>query len=172
MKSGLENWNKYQSKISTETPNQYLDYLIDPSFQRSNRLLVLSFENEEQRKRYKRYYLLTVEIKYFNVIIDGKNFFDQPVRHKLMIFDNIRIIATGQGDYYTAGCLLDYNYFKSYYEMITIYLNKQQALGADPKVIQQINFTGNLAMQAAISFIFEEVKETVLDFSQGTVKVF
>ena len=54
----------------------------------------------------------------------------------------IRMIATGQGDDYTTGCLLDYNYFKSYYYMIAIYLSKQQELDADPKAIQQINFTG------------------------------
>ena len=76
LKSGLKrtiNWNKYQSKISTERQNQYLDDLIDPSFQRVNRLFVLSFEDEEQRKSYKRYYLPKVEINY-NVMIDGQNF--------------------------------------------------------------------------------------------------
>ena len=66
LKSGFKkaiNWNKYQSEVSTERPNQYLDFLIDPSFQGVNRLFVLSFENEAQRKSYKRYYLPTREIK-------------------------------------------------------------------------------------------------------------
>ena len=69
--------------------------------------------------------------------------------------------------------LLDYNYFKSYYKMIAIDLSKQQALDFDPKTIQQINFTGNLdwAAGATMFFIIEEVKGTILDFSQGTVKV-
>ena len=71
-----------------------------------------------------------------------------------MTYDNIWKIATGQGDEYTSGCLLDYNYFKNCYKMIAIDLSKQQALNADPKAIQQINFTGNLERQVIIFFIF------------------
>ena len=70
------------------------------------------------------------------------------------------------------GCLLDYNYFNNYYKMIAIDLSKQQALDADPKAIQQINFTGNLEQQSTIFLIIKEAKEMVLNFSQGTVKVF
>ena len=106
-------------------------------------------------------------------MIDGKNFFDQPINSDLKTYENIRKIATGQGDDYTTGCLLDYIYFKNYYKMIAVDLSKQQALDADPKAIQQINFTANLdrAGNTRIYFILEEAKETVLDFSQGTVKV-
>ena len=101
--------------------------------------------------------------------IDGKNFFDQPVKNDNK---NIRKIATGQGDDYTTGCLLDYTYFKKYYKMIAIDLSKQQALDADPKAIQQINFTANLdRANTRFYFILEEAKETVFEFSQGTVKV-
>ena len=109
-------------------------------------------------------------MKNSNVMIDGQNFFDQPVKNNLMTYDDIRKIA--QGDEYTIGSLLDYNYFNNYYKMIAIDLNKQQALDAEPKAIQQINFTENLENNAVIFFIFEQAKETVLDFSQGTVKVF
>ena len=82
-------------------------------------------------------------------------------------------IATGQGDGYTAGCLLDYSYFMDTYKIIAVDLSKQQALDADPRAIQQINFTANLdrAGNTRIYFILEEAKETILDFSQGTVKV-
>ena len=73
-----------------------------------------------------------------------KNFFVQPVKSDMRTYDNIRKIETGQGDDYITGCLLDYNYFNKHYKMIAIDLNKQQALDAEPKVIQQINFTGNL----------------------------
>ena len=71
-------------------------------------------------------------------------------------------------------CLLDYNYFKNHYKFIDTDLSKQQALDADSRAIQQINFTGNLDRDngATMFFIIEEAKETVLDFSQGTVKVF
>ena len=104
---------------------------------------------------------------------DGKNFFDQPINSDLKTYDNIRKIATGYGDDYTTGCLLDYTYFKDYYEKIAIDLTKQQALDADPRAIQQINFMVNLdrAGNTIIFFIIEEAKETVLDFSQGTTKV-
>ena len=147
-------------------------YLIDSSFQGVNRLFVLSFENEAQRTSYKRYYLPTVEIKDYNVMIDGQNFFDHPLKNNLRTYDSIRKITIGEGDDYTTGCLLDYNYFEKYYKMIATDLSKQQALDADPKPIQQINFTGNLENNAVIFFIIEEAKKNVLDFSQGTVKVF
>ena len=103
---------------------------------------------------------------------DGQNLFDQPIRNNLITYDNIWKIATDQGDDYTTGCVLDNNYFNNYYKMLAIDLSKQQALDADPKEIQQINFTKNLENQSVILFIIEEVKETVLDFSQGTAKVF
>ena len=102
-------------------------------------------------------------------MIDGKNFFDQPINSELR---NIRKIATGKGDDYTTCCLIDYSYFKENYKVIAIDLSKQQALDADPRAIQQINFTANLdrAGNTTMFFIIEEAKETVLDFSQGTVK--
>ena len=81
-------------------------------------------------------------------------------------------MSTGQKDDYTTGCLLDYNYFKKYYKMIATDLVKQQELDSNPKVIQQINFTGNLKNQSKLFFIIEEAKEIVLHFSQGTVKLF
>ena len=105
-------------------------------------------------------------------MIDGKNFFDQPINSDLKTYENIRKIATGQGDDYTTGCLLDYSYFKDHYKMIAIDLSKQQALDAHPRAIQHINFTANLDRAGNMMFfIIEEAKGTVLDFSQGTVKV-
>ena len=102
--------------------------------------------------------------------IDGKNFFDQPVKNDK---HNIRKIATGHGDGYTTGCLLHYTYFKKHYKMIPIDLNKQQVLDADPKAIQQINFTAKLDRvgNTRFYFILEKIKETVFEFSQITVKV-
>ena len=88
-------------------------------------------------------------------------------------YENIRKITIGQGDDYKTGGLLDYTYFKKYYKMIAVDLSKQQALDADPKAIQQINFTANLDREnnTRFYFILEEAKETVFEFSQGTVKV-
>ena len=71
-------------------------------------------------------------------MIDGKNFLNQPIKNDKITYENIRKIATSQGDHYTTGCLLDYNYFKNYYKMIAVDLSKQQALDSDPKAIQQI----------------------------------
>ena len=106
-------------------------------------------------------------------MIDGRNFFDQPINSMIKRYKNIRKIATGQGDDYTTGCLLDYSYFKENYKMIAIDLSKQQELDADPRAIQQINFTANLerAEGPAMFFIIEQAKETISEFSQETVKV-
>ena len=107
-------------------------------------------------------------------MIDGRNFFDEPVKNNLRTYDNFSKIATGQGDDYTTGCLLDYPYLKNYYKMVATDLSKQQKLDADPKAIKQINSTGNLkgSGHTTMFFIIKEAKETVLDKSQGTVKVF
>ena len=114
-----------------------------------------------------------VEIKDYNVMIDGKNFFDQSINSMTKTHENIKKIATGQWHNYRTGCLLDYPYFKDNYKLIAIGLRKQQALDVDPREIQQINFTANLDRTGNINmfFVIEEAKETVLDFSQGTVKV-
>ena len=74
-------------------------------------------------------------------MIDGKDFLDQTIKDNKVTYENIRKITTGQRDEYTTGCLLDYMCFKKYYKIITIDLSKQQALNADPKAIQHINFT-------------------------------
>ena len=176
LKSGFKrtiSWNKYLSKPELLPQNPNLNHLIEPSFQGVNRLFVLAFENDTQRKSNKIHYIPNVEIKDYNVMIDGKNFFEQPVKYDKVTHKNIRETVIGQGDDYTTGCLLDYIYFKNYYKMIAVDLSKQQALDADPKAIQQINFTANLdrAGNTRFYFILEEAKETVFEFSQGTVKV-
>ena len=166
-------WNKYLSKAELLRWNPNLNHLVEPSFQGVNRLFVLAFEDDAQRISNKRYYIPNVEIKDYNVMIDGKNFFDQPVKNDKVTYENIRKITIGQGDDYTTGCLLDYTYFKKYYKMIAVDLSKQYALDADPKAIRQINFTANLDTpgRTRIYFILEKAKETVFEFSQGTVKV-
>ena len=90
----------------------------------------------------------------------------------LVTDENIRKIAAGQGDDYTTGCLLDYSYFTNTYKMIAVDLNNQQSLDADPRAIQQINFTTNLDREGntRVYFILEEAKETILDFSQEKSK--
>ena len=141
LKSGFKrviNWNKCLSKPELLAQNPNLNHLIEPSFQGVNRLFVLAFENDNHRTIHDRYYLPTVEIKAYNIMINGQNFFDQPIKNNKVTYENIRKIATGQGDDYTTGCLLDYSYFADTYKMIAVDLSKQQALDADPRAIQQL----------------------------------
>ena len=156
--------------------------MVEASFQGINRLFVLAFENDVQRTVHSGYYLPNVEIKNYNVMINGENFFDQPIRDNKVTYEklllenllrNIRRIATGRGDDYTTASFLDYPYFRDSYKMIVVDLSKQQALDADPRAIEQINVAANLdgAGNTRIYFILEESKETKLDFAQGTVKV-
>ena len=169
----LINWNKYLSKPELLAQNPNLNHLVEPSFQGVNRLFVLAFGNDNDRISDELYYLPIVEIKDYNIMINSENFFDQPIKNNKVTYDNIRKIAIGQGDDNTTGCLLDYPYFLNTYKMIAVDLRRQQALDADPRAIQQINFTANLdrAGNTRVYFILEEAKETILDCSQGTVKV-
>ena len=176
LKSGFKrviNWNKCLSKPELLAQNANLNHLVEPSFQGVNRLFVLAFSNDNHRISTKRYNLPDVEMKDYNIMINGENFLDQPIKNKKTKYENIRKIAIGEGDDYTTGCLLDYPYFMDTYKMIAVDLSKQQALDADPRAIQQINFTTNLdrARNTRIYFILEEAKETMLEFSQGAVKV-
>ena len=106
-------------------------------------------------------------------MINRENVFDQPIKNNKVTYENIRKIATGQGDDYTTCCLLDYSYFAATCKMIAVDLSKQQPFDADPRAIQHINFTTNLDRvgNTRVYFILEEAKETILDVSQGTVKI-
>ena len=164
LKSGFKrviNWNKYLSKPELLAQNPNLNHFIEPGFQGVNRLFVLAFENDTQRTNTKGYYLPNVEIKDYTTMINGENFFVQPIKNNKVTYEKI---CAGSGDDYTTGCLLDYPYFKDSYKITAVDLSRQQALDADPRAIQQINFTANLdrAGNARIYFILEEGKETIL----------
>ena len=92
----------------------------------------------------RKYFLPRVNITNYNVLIDGRNFYDQPINDIIKQYDEIRKIATGQGDDYTTGCLLDYQYFKDHYNLIAIDLGKLKELDANSTAIQQIEFYGIL----------------------------
>ena len=115
LKSGFKrtiSWNKYLAKPELSARNRNLNHLSKPSFQGVNKPFVLAFENDDQRISSKRYYISNVEIKDYNVMIDGKNFFDQLVKNDKVTYENIIKISADQGDDYTTGCLLDYIYIK------------------------------------------------------------
>ena len=115
LKSGFKrtvNWNKYLSNPELLRQNSNLNHLVEPSFQGVKTLFVLAFENDTQRTSI-GYYLPNIELKDYNIMISGENFFDSPIKNNKVIHENIRKIATGQGDDYTTGCLLDYPYLAS-----------------------------------------------------------
>ena len=122
-------WKEYQSKIETK----------DALFQDVNRLFVLAFNNTTQnvagnpsnntanrvqRDSHRKYFLPRVNITNYNVLSDGRNFYDQPINDQIKKYDEIRKIATGKGDNYTTGRLLDYQYFKGHYQLIAVDLSK------------------------------------------------
>ena len=115
LKSGSKrtiSWNKYVSKFKLLARNRNINHLIEPSYQGENKLFVLAFEYDTQRTSNKRYCIPNVEIEDYNVIVDGKNFFDQPIKNNKVTYENIRKTFTGQGDDYATGCLLHYTYSK------------------------------------------------------------
>ena len=101
------------------------------------------------------------------MLIDGRNFYDQPINYSVRKYDEIRKIVTGKGD----NCLLDYGYFKKNYQLIAVDLSKQRELDADPRAIQQIEFIGMLKTRLNVFTILEKSKETILEFYKGTAKV-
>ena len=104
-------WKKYKSEITTEAKNNNLDYLIDPTFRNINRLFVLSFKignDDPTGDSFDQYYMILVEIKYFDAIIDNKLFFDQPVKNKQEEYE--KLIEMSKNDDYTTGNLLRYLY--------------------------------------------------------------
>ena len=148
-------WNKYKSKIESKEAdkNNLTRFSLDASFQGTNRLFFLAFNNTTkndyevpdsntanrvQRDSHRKYFLLRVDKINYNVFIYGRNFYDQPINDQIKKYDEIRKITTRKGDDFTTGCSLDYQYFKDHYQLIAVDLTKQKGLDADPRTIQQI----------------------------------
>ena len=174
LKSGFKRTiksNKYMSRMSNQNKNNNLNYLIDTTFSNVNRLFVLSFENEDDRTSYYKYYMPSVEIKDYNVLIDGNAFFELPVKNLEETYEKITQITDHSG-YYTRGNLLDYEYFKEHYKLIAIDLSKQIEL-ENKDIKQQINFIGNLERddRAVMFFIIEKSEETIIEFLQNYASI-
>ena len=172
LNTGFKNtikWKKYRSEMSNQAKNSNLNYLIDPIFTNVNRIFVLSFENEYDRTSFSKYYVPKGEIKDFNVLIAGKPFFEISVENKEQIYE--AIIEVSKNNDYTAGNLLDYEYFRDHYKLIAIDLSKQIEL-ENHDLKQQINFIGRLKEDnTTMFFIIEKKEETAFDFSQNSVVV-
>ena len=108
-------------------------------------------------------------------MIDGRNFYDQPINGMINQYDEVRKVSIGYGDDYTTGCFLDYVYFKDCYKLIAVDLSKQKALDADPRAIQQKVFQGVVGgdngTKIRLYTIHKQSKETMLEFTKGTAKV-
>ena len=172
-------WYEYQTKIETRNlDNSNLRrFPLDASFQGVRTLFVLVFDNtgsgakKVERNSHTKYFLPRVNITNYNVLIDGRNFYDQPINDRIKQYDKIRKIATGQGDDYATGCLLDFQYFKDHSNLVAIDLSKQKELDADSRAIQQIEFYGMLKTNSQVCTVLEKSKETTLQFSKRTTKV-
>ena len=164
-------WNKYMSQMSNQNKNNDLNHLIDPTFSNVNRLFVLSFENEDDRTSYYKYYEPSVEIKYYKVLFGGNAFFELPIKNIEETYEKI-IQVTDHSGYYTRGKLLDYEYFNEHYKLIAIDLSKQIEL-ENKDIKQRINFIGNLDRDdgAVMFFIIEKREETILEFSQNYASI-
>ena len=140
-------------------------------------MFVLAFDKTEngnkkvERDSHRKYFLPRVDITSYNVLIDGRNFYDQPINDKIKKYYEIRNIATGKGDDYTTGCLLDYQYFKDHYQRIAVDLSKQKELDAARRVVQQIENYGKLGTNSQVCLVLEKSKETALEFYKGTARV-
>ena len=124
--------------MSNQTPNNNLNFLIDPTFTNVNRLFVLSFKNDDSnrdnRTSFSKFYLPEVQIKDFNVIIGEMPFFDQPVKNEEEAYE--KIIEISRNKEYKTGNLLDYEYFKKFCWLIAIDLSKQHELNENEELRQ------------------------------------
>ena len=147
---------------------------LDPSFQGVNRLFVMVYlrgNNQFTRNSQRKYYLPRMDLNKYNVIIDGRNFYDNPIESDIEKYRELKKVMIGKGEDYT-GSLLDYNYFKKHYKLVAVDLSKQKELDTDPRAIQEIEFKYMLGTDSTIYWVLEKSKETILEFYKGTVKVY
>ena len=169
-------WNKYKVIPSkTYNEDQYIRALLDTSFQGVKRLFVFAYSNDNGDRvtvdSYKKYLLPAIKIESYNIEIDERNFYGQPINDLRKQYDQVKKVSTGQGDDYTTGCLLDFAYFEKKYRLIAADLSKQKALDADSRAIQQTIFTGKASANVMVYYILEQSNETILQFLKGTTKV-
>ena len=178
LKSGFKKtikWNKYRSQMTIQNNNNNLNYLINPTFTSVNTLFVLSFERIEEnnvkkdyRDSFSHYYVPNIQIKDYNVLIDGKSFFNLPVKNEEEAYE--KIIKMSNNVDYTTGNLLDFAYFKENCRLIATDLSKQTKIN-DP---QQINFIGKIENEnngETIFFIIQRTEKTTFEFSQNSVNI-
>ena len=169
-------WNEYKTKeINEKADANGFKYInLDPSFQGVNRLFVMAYNraNGQPRNGQRKYYLPRIDLEKYNVIIDGRNFYDNTIESDIEKYRELKKVMIGKGEDYTTGSLLDFNYFDKHYKLVAVDLSRQKELDADPRAIQQIEFKYMLRTNSTIYWILEKSKETILEFYKGTVKVY
>ena len=168
LKTGISidfTWSKYRSQMVNQTATNNLNFLVDPTFNNVNRLLVLAFQNEEDRRSFSKYYTPTVEIKDYNVIIDGEPFYEIPIKNKEETYKTITELI--RNDLLRTGNEFNFDYFCEHYKLIAIDLSKHKS---DLKN-QEINFIGRLEQNATIFFIAEKKETTGFKFLQNSLTI-
>ena len=170
-------WDEYKTKEVTEDAdaNVFKYINLDPSFQGVNRLSVMAYnrvDGQPTRNGQRKYYLPRIDLKKYNAIIDGRNFYDNPIESNIKKYRELKKVMIGKGEDYTTGSLLDYNYFNKHYKLVAVDLSKQKELDAEPRAIQQIEVKYMLKTNSTIYWVLEKSKETTLEFYKGTVKVY
>ena len=170
-------WNEYKTKGVTENAdaNNFKYISLDPSFQGVNKLFAMAYNsanNQATRGGRKKCYLPRTDLNKYNAIIDGRDFYDNPIESDIEKYRELKKLMIGKGEDDTTGSLLDYNYFQKHYKLIAVDLSKQKELDADPRAIQQIELKYMLGTNSSIYWVLEKSKETILDFYKGTIKVY
>ena len=170
-------WNEYKTKeINENADANVFKYInLDPSFQGVNRLFVIAYNranDQPTRNGQRKYYLPRIDLNKYNVVIDGRNFYDNPIESDIEKYRELKKVMIGKGEDYTTGSLLDFNYFDKHYKLVAVDLSKQKELDTDPRAIQQIEFKYMLGTDSTIYWVLEKSKETILEFYKGTVKVY
>ena len=138
-------WKEYKTKEKDEDGNTNVTKYIslDPSFQGVNGLFLMAYSreaNQPTRNDHQKYYLPRIDLKKYNVTIDGRNFYDNPIENNSEKYRELKKVMIGKGDDYTTGSLSDYNYFIKHYKLVAVDLSKQKELDADLRAMQQIEF--------------------------------
>ena len=162
-------WTEYKTKEINEDAHanvfKYIKYINNMLI---NYLLWHIIENSQPtRNGQGKYYLPKISLNKYNVIIDGRNFYDNPIESDIEKYRELKKVMVGKGEDYTTGSLLDYNYFDKRYKLVAVDLSKQKELDADPRAIQQIEFKYMLGTSSTIYWVLEKSKETILEFYKG-----
>ena len=135
-----------RTKIQEMNIDIFLNQILLESIDIVNRILVFIQMKMTMLKDLK----LDRIIDNYNIIINGKNFYDLAIDSDMNQYEEIRKLTTGQGEEYATGCSSDYDYIKNQYRLIVIYLSRLKELDADSKAIQQKEFVEQLKNQIMI----------------------